>query len=84
MKRTAALLFALSSQALLTGCGGKAVVTADALCKDWQHQTVSKNDNWTQGSAAIADGNNHRRENWGCNYGENEAKPTKLSAANYP
>jgi pantothenate kinase type III len=61
--------------AIVSGCGYKYVfVDADALCESWKHQTVSKDDKLTQGTAEIADGNNKSRPKWQCQYGENRAK----------
>ena len=49
-------------------------MTADELCQSWKHQTVSKNDKLTQGTAEIAEGNNKARPEWGCEYGADKAK----------
>lgn len=50
------------------------IVTADELCKDWRHGTVSKNDKLTQETAEHIEGSNKSRPNWGCEPGENRAK----------
>ena len=57
-----------------SGCSKYVFVDAEALCGSWKHQTVSKDDKLTQGTAEIADGNNKSRPNWGCQPGENRAK----------
>lgn len=64
----------LAGTALLTGCSKTVVVTADQLCQSWQHQTVSKDDKLSNDTAAIAEGNNKSRPEWGCEYGKNKAK----------
>lgn len=64
----------LAAPALLTGCAKTVVVTADQLCQSWKHQTVSKDDKVTNDTAAIAEGNNKSRPEWGCEYGKNKAK----------
>ncbi len=63
---------------LLSGCAktGQLVVTADALCKDWRHKTVSKNDKLTDQTASNIEADNLSRPNWGCEYGQNRSKPT--------
>lgn len=63
---------------LLTGCAGTnpVVVTAEALCKDWGHQTISKADKLSDETASQIEANNKSRPNWGCEYGENRAKST--------
>ena len=67
-----ALLAALA----LAGCSPKYVVlSVDDLCQSWRHQTVSKADKLTQPTAAIADGNNRARPEWGCEPGKDQAKP---------
>ena len=47
------------------------IVTAEELCKDWRHQTVSKHD--TQETVEQIWVNNWSRVNWGCKLGENRA-----------
>lgn len=59
---------------ILSGCGKTVIVTADELCKDWQHQTVSKDDKFTQGTAEQIEAGNKSRPAWGCEYGQNRAK----------
>lgn len=59
---------------LLTGCAKTVVVTADELCRSWRHQTVSKDDKLTDGTASGIEGNNNARPAWGCQYGENKSK----------
>lgn len=65
---------ALIGPALLSGCAKTIVVTADSLCKDWRHETVSKADVLTDKTASGIEGNNESRGNWGCARGKNEAK----------
>lgn len=50
------------------------ITTADELCRSWRHQSVSKADKLSQGTAEIAEGNNRARPAWGCEPGKNEAK----------
>jgi hypothetical protein len=50
------------------------VLSAEDLCRSWRHQTVSKGDKLTQGTAAIAEGNNKARPEWGCVEGQDKAK----------
>lgn len=50
------------------------VVQAEQLCKDWRHQTVSKDDKITQDTAAGMEASNKSRPNWGCAEGRDEAK----------
>lgn len=64
----------LAAPALLQGCGQNFVVTAEELCRSWRHQTVSKNDVLTDGTAATIEGNNQSRGEWGCQPGQNKAK----------
>lgn len=66
----------LLSPVLLAGCSQTLpfVVTADALCKDWRHKTISKDDRLTDATAAQIEADNKSRPNWGCSYGKNEAK----------
>lgn len=61
---------------LLSACAGSpaAIVNADALCRDWRHQTVSKADKITDQTATDIEANNKSRPNWGCEYGANKAK----------
>jgi hypothetical protein len=67
----AATLAAIAS----AGCSPKfTYVDADALCKSWKHQTVSKDDKLTQDTAAGIEGSNKSRPNFQCVYGENAAK----------
>ena len=75
MKRTARSLLALASLALLSACAKTPirVVTAQELCADWQHKTISKNDALAQETAAGIEADNKRRPAWGCQYGRNEA-----------
>lgn len=70
--KTFALL--LLSPVLLTGCAKNIVVTAEELCKDWRHQTVSKDDRLTDRTAAQIEASNESRPNWGCAPGKNKAK----------
>jgi hypothetical protein len=50
------------------------VVTAEELCRDWQHQQIRKADALTETTAAGIEANNKSRPNWGCEYGANKAK----------
>lgn len=74
MRRTALFLSMLISPVLLTGCAQSIVATADQLCKDWRHQTVSKDDRLTDKTASGLEGSNEARVNWGCAPGQNKAK----------
>ena len=60
--------------AIASGCAQTVIVTADQLCADWRHKTVSKHDKLTQDTAAAIEADNKSRPNWGCQYGENRAK----------
>jgi len=71
LKPITATLLALG---LLQGCSKTIVVTADELCRSWRHQTVSKGDTLTDGTAATIEGNNKSRPEWGCEPGQNKAK----------
>lgn len=64
----------LPALGLLQGCGPSFVVTAEELCRSWRHQTVSKADVLTDGTAATIEGNNQSRDEWGCQAGQNKAK----------
>ena len=72
LKKCAALL---ASLALLTGCAktGQLVLTADNLCRDWQHQQIRKADTITEPTASQIEAQNKSRPHWGCQYGENRA-----------
>lgn len=61
----------LASLGLLSGCSKTVVATAEQLCQDWRHQTVSKDDKLTQGTAEQIEASNKSRPAWGCQYGEN-------------
>jgi hypothetical protein len=74
MRRTLKCSLALLSPVLLTGCSSAFVVTADELCKDWRHQTVSKADKLTDATASGIEGSNDARVNWGCAPGQNTSK----------
>ncbi len=76
MRRMLKCMIALASPALLSGCSGSiaAIANADALCKDWRHQTVSKSDKLTDKTASGIEGSNEARVNWGCKPGENASK----------
>lgn len=50
------------------------IVTADELCRDWRHSTISKNDVLTQETAEQIEASNNSRPAWGCQPGENRAK----------
>jgi len=64
----------LSGPALLSGCSTNTVVTAENLCKDWRHMTVSKNDKITDKTASQIEASNESRVTWGCKLGANKAK----------
>lgn len=67
----------LALPALLTGCETMpkpAPIASEYLCKSWRHQTVSKNDQLTEATAAQIEGNNKSRPEWGCEYGDDRAK----------
>jgi hypothetical protein len=49
-------------------------VTADELCRDWQHQQISKKDALTEPTASQIEANNKSRPAWGCEYGANKSK----------
>ena len=69
------LTSALALPVLLTACGGThAVIATDELCKSWRHQSVSKDDKLTQGTAEQIQGSNDARPAWGCHPKENRAK----------
>lgn len=74
MRNPKSITIALIAPVLLTGCAKTVVVTASELCRSWKHQTVSKDDKITNDSAAIAEGNNKSRPEWGCEYGKNKEK----------
>lgn len=74
MKRILTCGLLLSGQGLLSGCAGTVVATAETLCKDWRHQTVSKSDQMTDGTASQIEASNKSRPAWGCAYGQNKAK----------
>lgn len=59
---------------LLSGCAQNFVVTANELCQDWRHQTVSKDDQITDQTASQIEASNKSRVNWGCVAGKNVAK----------
>lgn len=63
------------SLALLTGCAktGQLVLTAENLCRDWQHLQIRKADALTEATAAGIEALNKSRPNWGCTYGVNRA-----------
>lgn len=75
MRRMLKCAIALVFPAALIACAptGQLVVTADHLCRDWQHQTISKADKLTEPTAAQIEALNKSRPNWGCTYGENRA-----------
>jgi uncharacterized protein YceK len=74
MRRMLLCLTALSALALLSGCSSAIVVTASELCRDWRHQSVSKDDKLTDKTASGIEGSNEARVNWGCKPGENISK----------
>jgi hypothetical protein len=74
LKNPKAIIATLTALALLQGCAKSIVVTADELCRSWRHQTVSKSDTLTDGTAATIEGNNKSRGEWGCEPGQNKAK----------
>ena len=64
----------LSAPALLGGCSNTIVVTADKLCADWRHASVSKDDKMTDATASQIEASNKSRPAWGCEYGKNKAR----------
>lgn len=68
-------VIALVSLGLLSGCSQSlvAIVSAPELCRDWQHQTVSRNDRMTEATAAQIEASNKSRPAWGCKFGENRS-----------
>jgi hypothetical protein len=50
------------------------VIAIDELCKSWRHQTISKADKLTDGTASQIEGSNNARPAWGCQPGEDRAK----------
>jgi hypothetical protein len=74
VSRVLLIAFCAILAATVSGCTKYVFVDAEALCKSWKHQTVSKDDKLTQETAAIAQGNNKSRPEWQCEYGENRAK----------
>ena len=69
------IAFCVTLAGIVSACTGKPiVVTADELCKDWRHSTVSRNDKLTQETAEQIEASNKSRPNWGCASGENRAK----------
>lgn len=58
----------------LSGCATGFVATAENLCKDWRHQTVSKDDKLTDKTASQVEASNESRVNWGFEAGKNKAK----------
>lgn len=78
LKKLGLLLLCLG---LLPGCAKTeapvATVDRAALCKDWQHQTISKRDTLTDQTATQIEANNKSRPAWGCAYGKQvaEARP---------
>ena len=68
MRRTLKFASLLGSLVLLTGCESLrvAIVDTKALCEDWRHMTVSKNDKLTDGTATQIEASNNSRPNWGC------------------
>ena len=76
MQRMLKCAIALASLALLNGCasGSAAIVELESLCRDWRHQSVSKDDKLTEKTAAGIETSNDSRVNWGCKPGSNTAK----------
>ncbi len=74
MRRMKLCALLLSAPVPLSACASTSVVTAENLCKDWQHQTVSKDDVLTDKTASKIEANNYSRVTWGCRLGKNEAK----------
>jgi hypothetical protein len=78
MRKLAKLGMLLLFPVLLIGCAGRAdvaTVDRDALCKDWRHGTISKQDKLTEETASQIEANNKSRPAWGCAYGRNETEP---------
>lgn len=76
MRSIPAFALLLAGPVLLTGCSKTLVAIASApeLCRDWQHQTVSRADKMTEETASGIEASNKSRPAWGCQYGENRAK----------
>lgn len=76
MPKVKKLALLLAPLVLLTGCSKTLplVVTAEELCRDWQHKTISKQDKLTEPTASQIEADNNSRPAWGCAYGENKAK----------
>lgn len=74
MQKALKIAATLTPLMLLSGCANQHVVTAEELCNDWRHQTVSKDDQITQKTASGILASNASRTNWGCKFGKNEAK----------
>lgn len=77
MRRLPTSIILLASLALLTGCAqtqSHALIAAEQLCQSWRHQTISKHDKITDGTASQIEGSNKARPEWGCEYGANRAK----------
>ncbi len=76
MQRILKFVIMLASLVLSSACSKTLprVVTAEEICRDWRHQTVSKSDRLTEKTASTIESGNKSRPAWGCAYGRNEAK----------
>lgn len=76
MRRIPKCLSGLAALALLSGCakGSVGIVDLGPLCRDWKHQSVSKDDKLTDKTASGIEGSNDARVNWGCAPNKNTAK----------
>jgi hypothetical protein len=69
MKRCALLLTILG---LSQGCAliqKPAPIARANLCRDWRHETISKDDQISEKTAAQIEAANKSRPAWGCKYG---------------
>lgn len=66
----------LTSPVLLSACAKEpaAIANSAQLCRDWRHQTVSKDDQLTDKTAAGMESSNNSRTAWGCAWGKNQSK----------
>ncbi len=78
MRNLKTTVLLLTSLVLLSACSnplaGTVVANSAQLCKDWRHQTVSKEDVLTDKTAGGMEASNNSRTVWGCKYGSNTAK----------
>ena len=65
--------------ALLIGCAQtpppaqtvQVPLAVDKLCESWRHKVIRKDDKLTEPTAAMLEGDNKARPEWGCEYGQN-------------